>query len=185
LSAQFLIKFFILQSCQVEGVELVHRDSKGYWWYHKKRDAINAVPLELDGRFYYRSKTLAKQSAAMETLKRYNVLIEGLAAHTVAWLLPPYNKLPLLYKKDRKIDLTDEMLTIRTKTMSGSLSGGKWWTTSFVCPVSGQVFHFGELPGDEVVHRDSEGYWWYGKRRDANNAAVGNALDTNNLQAAK
>ncbi len=43
MSAQFLIKFFILQSCQVEGVELVHRDSKGYWWYHKKRDAINAV----------------------------------------------------------------------------------------------------------------------------------------------
>jgi hypothetical protein len=104
------------------------------------------VPLELDGRFYYRNKTLAMQSAAMEALKRYNVPLEE-SFDNVPWFNPPYNKLPLLYREDHKIDLTDEMYTVWNKKMAGKSLGGDWWTTSFVCPVSNQVFYFAELPG--------------------------------------
>jgi hypothetical protein len=157
--------------------------------------------VEKDGQWFYSSKKISMQAVAMEALNQLCDINttsineeneeEELTSTTEQQIkvTTAKRKLYTWYMRNHKIGLRDDMFAAQKKSLTGKLQGGTWWTVSFTCPISGQVFQCTELQrttGDgeatSSMHRDSDGRCWYRKKSDAIHAAAAHAIYIHKLE---
>ena len=144
----------------------------------------------VDGRWYYKSKRLALQAVSMEVLDHYGLLLweKGVPREqqTTGVSFLPYDsttsEIQAYYMEHHHTSIQKSMFSARSKSSFGSSTSVTWWTTSFTCPVTGEVIHAKELPNhdDESFHSDSEGCW-YRNKSDALRAVETHILEVKKI----